>query len=288
MPIHGKIADNLLSAADRVASAIGAARIIVFIDGLPENCKLPDKTILVTRNGIKSERAEHLASEYNAALLDVPDVRLDRAGQINLAALLALSKDVIKGDDVVIVLVGSKGNTIDTLQVVRPNDGFSLVSALGKGKSRKAVRRVVFQRVVSVALELSNEGREGKSVGTLFVIGDADKVAEHTEQLIMNPFRGYPEEVCSILDDRMAETVKEFSTIDGAFVIRGDGIVLSAGTLVRAAMVDEDLPKGLGSRHAAAAGITRLTNAVAITVSQSDGTVRIWRKGKMATQLERE
>lgn len=288
MPNLGTIADNLLSASDRIASAIGAARIIVFLDGLPENTKLPNNTLLVTRNGDESERAEHLASKYTAGILDVPDVRLDRAGQINLAALLALSKDIIKGDEVVIVLVGSKGNTIDTLQIVRPNDGFSLVSALGKGRSRKAVRRVVFQRVVSVALELSNEGREGKSVGAFFVIGDAAKVAEHTEQLIMNPFRGYPEDVRSILDDRMVETIKEFSTIDGAFVIRGDGIVLSAGTLIRAAMVDEDLPKGLGSRHAAAAGITRLTNAVAITISQSDGTVRIWRKGKMATQLERE
>ena len=282
------IASELLSAAEDIAARVGAVKILVFLDGLPEKTPLPENAVIITRAGKESERAEHLQLTFGASILDVPDVRLDRAGQIDLAALLALSQDVIMSQDNVIILVGVKGSTIDTLQVVRPNEEFSLVQALGKGRSKKAVRRVVFQRVISIALELSTEGREGKSVGGFFVIGDSEKVAEHTEQLIMNPFRGYPEDMRSVLDDRLVETIKEFSTIDGAFVIRGDGVVLSAGTLIRTAMVDEDLPKGLGARHAAAAGITRLTSAVAITVSESDGTVRIWRKGKMVTELERE
>jgi len=284
----GNIASHLLSAAERIAPHVHAVKILVFLDGLPEKTGLPAGSVIITRAGKESERAEHLAAKCGASILDVPDVRLDRAGQIDLAALLALSQDVITSQDNVIILVGVKGSVIDTLQVVQPNEEFSLVQALGKGRSKKAVQRVVFQRVISIALELSTEGREGKSVGAFFVIGDSDKVAEHTEQLIMNPFRGYPEDMRSILDDRLAETIKEFSTIDGAFVIRGDGVVLSAGTLIRTAMVDQDLPKGLGARHAAAAGITRLTGAVSITVSESDGTVRIWRKGKMVTELERE
>lgn len=285
----GNIALSLVTAAEATATTIATARIMVFLDGLPEKVSLPPRTVVITRSGKESERAEHLASKFKQIeILNVPDVRLDRAGQINLAALLALSNDLITAQDAVIILVGSKGKPIDTLRVVQPDEGFSLVKALGKGRSKKAVRRVVFQRVISIALELSTEGREGKPVGSFFVIGDATKVDEHSEQLIMNPFRGYPEDMRSILDDRIIETVKEFSTIDGAFVIRGDGVVLSAGTLIQAALVDEDLPKGLGARHAAAAGITRLTNAVAITVSESDGTVRIWRKGKMVTELERE
>jgi DNA integrity scanning protein DisA with diadenylate cyclase activity len=51
----------------------------------------------------------------------------------------------------------------------------------------------------------------------------------------------------------MDETVKEFSSIDGAFIIRGDGVLLSAGSLVQATDVEHTLPSGLGSRHAAAA-----------------------------------
>ncbi len=284
----GNIATNLLAAAKATADGIAAARIMVFLDGLPEKTPLPSQTVVITRAGKETERADHLASKYDIQVLDVPDVSLDRAGQINLAALLALSNDIITSNDAVIILVGSKGKPVDTLRVVQPDDGFTLIDALGKGRSKKAVRRVVFQRVISIALELSTEGREGKPVGSFFVIGDSTKVDQHAEQLIMNPFRGYPEDMRSILDDRIIETVKEFSTIDGAFLIRGDGVVLSAGTLIQAALVDEDLPKGLGARHAAAAGITRLTAAVAITVSESDGTVRIWRKGKMVTELERE
>ena len=46
------------------------------------------------------------------------------------------------------------------------------------------------------------------------------------------------------------------------------------------------LPSGLGSRHAAAAGITAYTKAIAITVSESDGTVRVWRAGKEFASFE--
>lgn len=283
-----ELARHLLSAAQSVADEIGAARVLAFLDALPEDPAIDSQTILVTRDGKDGERAERLLEQTGATHLSIPDVNLDREGQINLAALLALSTDLVSKGETIVALVGAMGHTIDTLQVVQPEDRLSLIGAMGKGRSKRAVRRAVFQQVISLALALSSEGREGKTVGGLFVVGDTEKVDDHTEQLIMNPFRGYPEEVRSILDARMAETVKEFSTIDGAFVIRGDGIVMSAGTLIRASLMDEDLPKGLGARHAAAAGITRITKALAVTVSQSDGTVRIWRNGKIVTSLERE
>ena len=50
--------------------------------------------------------------------------------------------------------------------------------------------------------------------------------------------------------------------------------------------VSEGLPSGLGSRHAAAAGITSNTKCIAFTVSESDGTVRVWRAGKMVADFE--
>ncbi len=279
---------SLLQAAQQIIGDVGASRILVFLDGLPPSFVASPEMVLLIRGGELEEQAKKLKRKYGCTILDIPNVKLDRAGQINLAALLALSRDVIKDGDAVIALVGAKGKSLDMLQIISPNEEFNLVKALGKGRSKKAVRRVVFQRVIAIALELSTEGREGKAVGSFFVVGDNEKVEGHTEQLIMNPFRGYPEDMRSILDNRMGETVKEFSTIDGAIIIRGDGVVMSAGTLVRAALVDEDLPKGLGSRHASAAGITRITNAVAVTVSESDGTVRIWRQGKIVTALERE
>ena len=47
------------------------------------------------------------------------------------------------------------------------------------------------------------------------------------------------------------------------------------------------LPQGLGARHHAAAGITAVTEAIAITVSESTGTVTIFRHGLIVTEIEK-
>ena len=46
-----------------------------------------------------------------------------------------------------------------------------------------------------------------------------------------------------------------------------------------------DVPLGLGARHMAAAGISRDTEAIAIVVSQTSGSVRVFRRGKAALEL---
>ena len=118
----------------------------------------------------------------------------------------------------------------------------------------------VFERLLTLASELGLEGREGRPVGTLFVVGDSDRVLSQSHQLVINPFHGYPEAERNILDPRLEETIKEFSAIDGAFIIRGDGVILSAGRyLAPQSKLDEPLPQGLGTRHEAAAAITMTT-----------------------------
>jgi DNA integrity scanning protein DisA with diadenylate cyclase activity len=78
--------------------------------------------------------------------------------------------------------------------------------------------------------------------------------------------------------------VKEIAQIDGAFVIRHDGVILCAGRYLDVPAKGIQLPKGLGTRHLAAAAISKSTEAIAITVSSSTRTVRIFRKGKIAMQ----
>ena len=53
----------------------------------------------------------------------------------------------------------------------------------------------------------------------------------------------------------MDETIKELSLIDGAFIVRGNGVVETAGSLIQAKANRIVLPGGLGTRHAAAAAI---------------------------------
>jgi len=149
------------------------------------------------------------------------------------------------------------------------------------------VKPEVLERVLAVATELAVEGREGRPVGCLFVVGDTNKVEEYTKPLVMNPFYGYKEEDRNILNPFMDETVKEFSSIDGAFVIRGNGVVEAAGSLVQAPGSSLPLPSGLGSRHAAAAAISVAANCIAIAVSSSTGQVTLFRRGVMLPLSEK-
>ena len=142
--------------------------------------------------------------------------------------------------------------------------------------------------MIEIASELGSEGREGKPVGTLFVVGNQEKVLPLTRQLILNPFKGYPEDNRNILDHSLEETIKELSAIDGAFIIRGDGIVESCGTYLKTSGQEEfELPQGLGTRHHAAAAITSVTDSIAVTVSESTGAVTIFRGGAIITEIEK-
>jgi DNA integrity scanning protein DisA with diadenylate cyclase activity len=122
----------------------------------------------------------------------------------------------------------------------------------------------------------------------IHVVGDTDRVLSFSKQLIMNPLKGYPEEERNILDPSLDETVKELSALDGAFIIRGDGVIETAGAYLRITSgADLNLPAGLGARHQAAAGISAVTRAIAVTVSQSTGIVSIFRNGIMVMEIER-
>lgn len=137
----------------------------------------------------------------------------------------------------------------------------------------------VVERLLKLSIELAREGREGHPVGTLFVLGDADTVLRHSRPAVLNPFEGHPEKDRNILDDSLWETAKEFAQIDGAFIVRGDGVVLAAGRYVDTEGT-LDVQAGLGGRHLAAASITRVSKAIAVVVSSS-GTIRVFRAGRV-------
>ncbi len=121
----------------------------------------------------------------------------------------------------------------------------------------------------------------------MFVLGDSRNVLRQAQQLVLNPFHGYSRQLRNILDPSLSETIKEYAVIDGAFVIQGDGTVLSAGTYLTPKSASSNLPQGLGARHQTAAAITVHTMAMAITVSQSTGTVTVFRNGSIVVTLQR-
>lgn len=140
------------------------------------------------------------------------------------------------------------------------------------------------EQVVLLAIELAREGREGRKVGTLLTIGDVNSVLEHSRPMILDPLYGHPDEIKSIFGANMRETVKELAQLDGAFVVTDGGVVRSACRYLNASSQGIDLPLGLGSRHMAAASISKRTDAVAIALSESS-MVRLFDDGELVSEI---
>jgi DNA integrity scanning protein DisA with diadenylate cyclase activity/mannitol/fructose-specific phosphotransferase system IIA component (Ntr-type) len=276
--------------AELVAKGAGCSATMVFgdtfIGGIEPGFLRPKiKTILVTRNPIEAE-------ENDGKFTDTIQVRSfssQRMAQLRSALLVALTRGLITFNDRICCVGGITGsNQFDTIVVAEIEREFqTLLSGPATDLLPEDVKAEVLERVLAVATELAVEGREGRPVGCLFVVGDSTKVEEYTKPLVLNPFYGYKEEDRNILNPFMDETVKEFSSIDGAFVIRGDGVVEAAGSLVQATGNSLALPSGLGARHAAAAAISVVTNCISIAVSSSSGQVTLFRRGVMLPLTEK-
>ncbi|MFU8780719.1 MAG: PTS sugar transporter subunit IIA [Kiritimatiellia bacterium] len=212
--------------------------------------------------------------------LSLPFRGLNRTSQLEISLLLALAQGLVrKGEKIVSVFGLADNHEPDTIVVSDVDKEFKTFLSSPLTDETGDDGQQTFIRTLQLATELAAEGREGKPVGALFVVGDYDRVATHTQQMVINPFKGYDDSEKNILDPGLAETVKEFAHIDGAFIIRADGVIASAGTYLR---VDHpsNLPSGLGARHAAAAGITAITKATAIAISESTRSVSLFRGGE--------
>ncbi len=276
--------------AERVAGGAGCRAIMIFgdtfIGGIEADAvRTKMKTILVTRNPIEPSEDQKGFTET----IQVRSFSSQRLAQLRSAMLVALTRGIISFPDRVCCMGGMTGsNQFDTLVVVDVEREFqTLLTGQTADLLPEDVKPEVLERIIAVATELAVEGREGRPVGCLFVVGDVEKVESFTKPLVLNPFFGYKEEDRNILNPFMDETVKEFSSIDGAFVIRGDGVVESAGSLIQAIDSDHALPGGLGSRHAAAAAISVAANCIAIAVSSSTGLVSLFRRGVMLPLMDK-
>lgn len=285
---------SLVRHAHAIAREAGAKVVLLHADVVEEDQDLADliddvdfRVLLVSRRPsfqAPADWAEH------CRIVRLPPIPMTRAGHIKIATLVAAAENLIHPGDRVLCLTGVDGSgTLDTILVL---DLDSEPEMFGGDSAARLlpddVAPAVFERVLSLAGELGLEGREGRPVGTMFILGDCDNVFAQSRQLVINPFHGYPETERNILDPRLEETIKEFSAIDGAFIVRGDGVILSAGRyLVPRDRPDEPLPQGLGARHEAAAAITAGTRAVALAVSQSTGTVSVFKSGRLIADLQK-
>ncbi len=170
----------------------------------------------------------------------------------------------------------------DSIVVYDPKESYAVKSLQEQGG---LLNSDAFRAVMKLALELALEGREGRHIGTAFVIGDERNVLRASHQLLLNPFKGHDRQDLLITDRGNWETFKEFAQLDGVFVISGDGAVCASGRYLDVDARSVHIQQGLGSRHAASAAITAETGAVAVVVSES-GVIRIYHDGAQIIEIE--
>jgi DNA integrity scanning protein DisA with diadenylate cyclase activity len=149
---------------------------------------------------------------------------------------------------------------------------------------KRGVNLRTLVEVIVLAIEIAREGREGRKVGTLFVVSDEEKTLGSSRPLILDPLWNHPEEKKYVQNPDLRETVKELCQLDGAFIVSDEGVFISACRYINASSEGVELPLGLGSRHMAAASITRQTGAVAVVVSESS-IVRVFDNGELIAEI---
>jgi DNA integrity scanning protein DisA with diadenylate cyclase activity len=212
--------------------------------------------------------------------------------RMNNALLQAVTTgDLQPGADVVVLYNGiatleDTPEPVDSLSVIHLGEHLERMTPQDLRVLGKSVPLDVLRAVVDLATEIGREGREGQPVGTILVVSDTRKVLSLSKFQNFNPFRGYTRQERDIRRRDVREQIKEIAKLDGAILIGRDGIAEAACLHLGARADGVTLSKGYGSRHMAAAGISKHTSAIAFAVSQSSGTVRVFQKGEVVLHIE--
>lgn len=274
-PVSRALIRNLL----RFADEIDAEAILLFSDVFRNQALLSS---FISKRIVLATRAMEVPEALSDKARGV--IRLARGefspeSAVQLAMLAAGARGLLGNGQRVVAVCGDKGS--DRFDMIRIGTPRTMVSRIYSGGTKDAVLPEVFERAIQLLVELAEEGREGKRVGTSLIVGDEEAVRALTQQLTINPFRGYAENERNLMDAALEETVKEFAALDGAFVISRLGIIQSAGTYLNPpAEIRVDLVSGLGTRHRVAAAMTKATKAVALVLSQSTGRVTVFKGGR--------
>jgi len=225
--------------------------------------------------------------EQGFPVVVMPPFVYTRQERVKVSILSAISQNIVKPGDNVVCIVGRvPGRVIDTMMKVCIGEEAEERSSLNLVDLAEDLPTQILETVVELAMKIGQEGYEGRPVGTLFTLGDSVSVMEQSRQMILNPFQGYSESERNLLDPQVRESLRSFAVLDGAIVVREDGVVVAAGRYLLTSNHDLKLPMGMGARHNAAATVSYETHTVALVVSQTSGAVRVFRQGEMVLEIQ--
>lgn len=284
----------LLEAARHLAGSLQADAVLLItetdLDWSAVREHLGECQLLVSAED--PELNAQLKENDDLTVLDLDSGEAPKQERISLALLEAVrSEQVRHGADVIVLYNGIEASgdapePVDSLSVLHLGEHLERLDYRDLRRLETQVPLDTLRAVVSVALEIGREGREGHPVGTLFVVGDIRKVMRHCQPMNFNPFKGYREAERNIKNKVVREQVKDIAQLEGAILIRRDGVAEAACVRIEAVTGPSSVSMGLGTRHAAAAAISACTKAVAVAVSQSSGSVRLFQNGEMVLHIE--
>lgn len=281
----------LVASAFDLARSLRIPNMLVLADLLTdrraiEQARESESVIWLIRGGHRDEYPEIPKRDPSIAL---PPTALGRLDQVRLGLTLAVLQHHVAVDASVVCLTGVAGSKrLDMLAIINPSRDYPWFRdrKIGKLDVKLLSRELV--RLLEIAIRLATEGREGKSIGTTFVLGNTEAIEPLTRPLIFNPCKGHPRSVRNIHNPEFFETLRELAALDGAFIVDQRGVVAGAGIYLDApASKKVRVRRGLGSRHVAAATMTAGTDALALVISESSGSITIFAGGAALLELEK-
>ena len=185
---------TMIEHAIKIAHEIKADSLLVCVDvisditDLLEEIKKNMDFIIIARENenISEETKKH------AKILYIPNVNLTRVGRIKIAIAKGIVLGFFKRDDNVVCLSGvPRFGYADSIFVIDVGKEFEILTSDFINDVIENVRPEVFNAALNIACELAAQGRESRKVGTIFVLGDDEKVMQLSRQMIINPLSGY-------------------------------------------------------------------------------------------------
>ncbi|HZZ27007.1 MAG TPA: diadenylate cyclase [Pirellulales bacterium] len=279
---------SIINLAAQLADVVTADALLILLEGPIAWQELRE----VTTGQRVVLAADYMQELDGAAEAGFPLVVLNMAEspvheKLTQALLESVADDILAaGAKVIAIYSGFEAETIDSISVIHLDEHLGRLTSHDLRQLESKVPLDTLKTVVELAVEIGREGREGKPVGTLFVVGDTRKVLASSHALVFDPVKGYSRKERSLFDQKTREGIKEIAQMDGAFVVALDGTVEAASRYIDASAESITLSKGLGARHWAGAAITKKTKSVAVVVSESNGTVRIFSDGEVFLRIE--
>jgi DNA integrity scanning protein DisA with diadenylate cyclase activity len=275
--------------ATRLAAESEADAILFLLERPPEWARL--REVIGDQNVLfASDSEETLAGagdDFDTLVLDMP-AESPVYERLTQALLEGVADELLPtGATVVAVYSSFEPSAIDSLSIIQLGEHLGQLTVRDLRQLKTRIPLTTLKTCVDLAVDIGREGREGKPVGTLLVVGDHRKVLTYCRPMGFDPLRGYSRAERSLADAKVREGIKEIAQLDGAFIVSSDGTVVAGAQQLAAPRAAElALPKGFGARHWAAADISRATTAIAICVSESTGTVRLFQNGEVKLRIE--